>query len=65
MRKNTKKEPKNELKSIKNHSTNRCEKRDEKKGAIPEKTWAGGMREIPKGYHFKRLLRKKTEKKAN
>ena len=53
------------LTSIKNQSKNRCEKRDEKKEAIPEKTWAGGMREIPKGYHFKRILRKKTEKKAD
>jgi hypothetical protein len=65
MKAHQKSDPKMELKSIKNHSKNRCEKRDEKKGAIPEKTWAGGMREIPKGYHFKRLLRKKTEKKAN
>ena len=28
-------------------------------------TWPGAMRVIPKGYHFKRILRKKTEKKAN
>ena len=25
----------------------------------------GAMRGVPKGYHFKRILRKKTEKKAN
>ena len=30
-------------------------KKDEKKGAIPEKTWAGGSRVGPKGYHFKRF----------
>ena len=64
MKTHQKSDPKMEPKSIKNHSKNRCGKRDETKGAIPEKTWAGGMRAGPKGYHFKRILRKETEKKA-
>ena len=38
MKTHQKSDSKMEPKSIKNHSKNRCEKRDEKKGAIPEKT---------------------------
>ena len=40
------------LKFIKNHSTNRCEQRDEKKETNGR---SGGMRAGPKGYHFKRF----------
>jgi len=55
LEKTSKNEIQSELKSIKNLHKNRCEKRDEKKGAIPEKTWAGGSRVGPKGYHFERF----------
>ena len=48
---------------------NRCEKNDEKKRfenlSFFGKPAPGAMRVIPKGYHFKRILRKKTEKKAD
>ena len=53
--KNTKHGLKLNPKSINNHSKNNSGKRDEKKRAIPEKTWAGGSRVGPKGYHFKRF----------
>ena len=43
-----------EPKSIKNHSKNRCEKRDEKKGAIPEKTLARQNARNPQRLSFQK-----------
>ena len=49
-----KSDPNMEPKSIKNHSKNRCEKRDLKKGAIPEKTLARQNTRNPQRLSFQK-----------